>query len=62
MTDEAEFELWQEGLCVSTAFGPREQARAEILHYAMMFGQDGPVEIFEVKRVLEPVDLSGETP
>lgn len=56
LADEAEFEVWQESiggdgaLPVANASGPREQALREINHYAMMYGQDGPVEVFEVIR------------
>lgn len=63
MTDKAEFEVWQEDIQVASACGPRERAFAEAQHYALMFGQDGPVEVFEVKRTLvpvAPVDRSGE--
>lgn len=45
---EVEYELVQDDMCVAGAEGPN--ALAEIQHYAMMYGQDGPVSIFEVRR------------
>lgn len=44
----AEFELYEEsGLKVAVASGPRADAQREINHYAMVYGQDGPVTIKE---------------
>jgi hypothetical protein len=40
------YELWQGGICVALASAPSQDVAAtEIAHYAMMYGQDGPVEI-----------------
>lgn len=36
----AEFRLLQDGMVVATATSP-----ADIVHYALMYGQDGPVVI-----------------
>jgi len=47
--DEAAFELWQDGMMVAGAVGPRTRAAREINHYALVYGQDGPVEIREVR-------------
>jgi hypothetical protein len=39
-------QLWQGGMLVATVEGPtRAFAEREIAHYALMYGQDGPVEI-----------------
>lgn len=49
--DDFNFEVWQDGLPVAEVNGnDRADALREILHYAAMYGQDGPVEIYEVKR------------
>lgn len=47
---DAEFELVQDGVPVASASGKRESAWPEICHYAAVYGQDGPVEIYEVIR------------
>lgn len=39
------FEVWQDGVMVASASGPREAAFSEALHYAMVYGQDGPCQI-----------------
>ncbi len=46
--DEAEFEIWQDGMMVAGCSGPREWAKAEANHYALVYSQDGPVEIRDV--------------
>jgi hypothetical protein len=39
-------ELWQDGMCVAAVDCPTEEAmRQEILHYALVYSQDGSVEI-----------------
>lgn len=48
---DAHFDLWQDDMVVASATGPREQALAEIQHYAAVYGQDGPVQIEEVIRI-----------
>ena len=41
-----EAELWQDGMMVAGASGPtKEVVEREINHYAMVYSQDGPVEI-----------------
>jgi hypothetical protein len=44
---DATFEVHQDGTPVAMASGPRERALAEAMHYAAVYGQDGPVEVFE---------------
>jgi len=46
MARHTEFELWQDGQCVAIV-GCEKPADAvrSILHYAAVYGQDGPVEI-----------------
>jgi len=39
------YELWQDGVMVASVEGEPEDARREILHYAMVYAQDGPVDI-----------------
>ena len=42
-------ELWQDGVCVAAVDCPtKEDMRREIGHYAMMYGQDGPVRVVEL--------------
>lgn len=43
----ATFEVHQDGTPVALASGPRDRAYAEAMHYAAVYGQDGPVEVFE---------------
>lgn len=50
--DRAEFEVHQYGQQIADAGGPRDRAWAAALHYAAIYGQDGPVEIYEVTRTL----------
>lgn len=52
MSDNAEFELIDtEGNLEASAYGPRKDAIREILHYAMMYGQDGTeLKIYEITR------------
>jgi hypothetical protein len=35
----------QGGYPVASGFGPEERAISEMKHYAMVYGQDGPVEM-----------------
>lgn len=49
--EEADFELWQDDMMVAGTSGLRADAEREIWHYAAVYGQDGPVEVFEVRRV-----------
>lgn len=50
VADPAEFELIQDDMQVASVCAPRDRAIAEILHYAAVYGQDGPVEILEIVR------------
>lgn len=50
MNEETEFELVQDGIPVARAVGSREFAWQEIQHYAAVYSQDGPVEIYEITR------------
>ena len=48
--DDVTYELWEierdhSELMVACVSGPAEDAFREIKHYAMVYGQDGPVEI-----------------
>lgn len=46
---EHTFSLRQDGMIVAEVSGPdRERCLSEILHYAMVYGQDGPCEIVGV--------------
>ena len=38
-------ELWQDGIMVASVNGLPEDAEREINHYAMMYSEDGEVEI-----------------
>lgn len=46
--DSSKFEVWQDGMCVAGADGPRDRALDEARHYAWLYGQDGPVTIYEI--------------
>jgi hypothetical protein len=48
MEDEAEYEVHQNGMPVAFAGGPHEQAFREAMHYAAVYGQDGPVQVVRV--------------
>lgn len=37
--------VMQDGYPVASGFGPKERAIAEMKHYAMVYEQDGPVEM-----------------
>lgn len=43
---EVSYEVWQDGMCVAGASG--DGALDEAHHYAMMYGQDGPVTVYRV--------------
>lgn len=46
MATEYEFELWQDGMMVAEVAGDDlNSCRREIMHYAMMYAQDGPCQI-----------------
>ncbi len=43
---EYTFEIWQGGIVVAVGSGPDLDAvRGEMLHYAMLYVQDGPIQI-----------------
>lgn len=44
------YEVWQDGMPVASTEGPDEQALRGARHYALMYGQDGPVKIYKVTR------------
>jgi hypothetical protein len=48
--EDTEYEIWQDSSPVAGASGQRRAAILEVLHYANQYEQDGPIEIFEVKR------------
>jgi hypothetical protein len=65
MNERHRFQLWQDGIMVAAVdCASREYALKEIGHYAAVYGQDGPVNIVEVKRkpgvVGCPADERGE--
>ena len=37
--------VMQDGYPVASGFGPKDRAIAEMKHYAMVYEQDGPVEL-----------------
>jgi len=44
------FQLWQDGMLVAAVdCADRKSAMKEIMHYAAIYEQDGPVKIREVK-------------
>ena len=44
-----EAELWQDGMCLAAVdCSTEEDMRREIAHYALVYGQDGPVKIVEL--------------
>lgn len=46
MTERHRFSLWQDGIEVASVDAPDlASAQREIMHYAMMYAQDGPCEI-----------------
>lgn len=52
MPENATFEVCDaDGIVQAETRGPREQALRDAEHYAFMYGQDGPVQVFEVLRV-----------
>jgi len=44
----ADFEIWQDGLMVAWVSGPRSRAEADAAHHALVYGQDGPVDVRDV--------------
>ncbi len=38
-------EIWQDGLMVAAMSGPDGSCGADASHYAMQYGQDGPIEV-----------------
>lgn len=43
-----EFEIWQDGFCVASAWAQdRDRALGEALHYFKVYRQDGPTELKE---------------
>ena len=57
MDDWFEFEVVQNGQVVAGVGGPnREAALKEAMHYAMVYGQDGPCEIRDASDDETPAD------
>lgn len=55
--EEYEFGVWQDdGLQASGHCADLDDARREAAHYAMMYGQDGPVEVRIYGKRLIPAD------
>ena len=48
--EQIDIEIWQDGMCVAKVSAHEAFAMREAAHYAMIYGQDGPVEVFRVKR------------
>jgi hypothetical protein len=45
MSREYSFEIWYDGMMVAGVSCPDvERLRSSVMHYAMVYGQDGPVE------------------
>lgn len=61
---EHHFEVWQEGQRVAMTSGPdRHVAMREAIHYALIYGQDGPVRVFEgPRRRGKEIASTGPTP
>lgn len=58
---EYEFEILQDGMVVASgSCANRDRAIAEAHHYAMMYGQDGPVEVI-FKTLNHPLPQSEPT-
>lgn len=57
------YKLMQNGIQVAMVEAPnKDEAFGEIQHYAMIYGQDGPVKIVEVKpkkRKVQPSEIMG---
>ncbi len=52
-TDRDDFEIWQDGMMVAGASATDvADAWREAVHYAAVYGQDGPVEIVRVSRTV----------
>lgn len=51
-SDECEFEVTQAGSTVASGTAPHDAAVSEATHYAMTYGQDGPVSwtVYRIKR------------
>lgn len=48
MSDGFEFEIWQDGFCVASAWAEdRDRAMNEAMHYFNVYLQDGPAELKE---------------
>lgn len=44
-TERGSFTVRQGGMVVASGSGPYEDIKREAAHYAMMYGQDGPVKV-----------------
>jgi len=61
MTGDFEFEVWQDDVAVASACSAdRTGALRDALHYAAIYGQDGPVTLYEVKRTEVSMKDAGE--
>jgi hypothetical protein len=45
VVEREEYRIMQDGEMVAKLSGPKKTALPSILHYAMMYGQDGPVRV-----------------
>ena len=55
---ESEFEVRCAGEAVAWAIGKREDAKREAEHYAAVYSQDGPVEIYEIFKTYTRMDYT----
>ena len=44
-TEKGGFSVYQDGMRVAGGNGPLDVVRREAAHYAMVYGQDGPVKV-----------------
>jgi hypothetical protein len=51
MSREYSFEIWHDGMMVAGVSGPDlDGLRSSAMHYAMVYGQEGPVENSRTRR------------
>lgn len=50
VTKISHYEVWQHGQRVAAVDGPKDQALANAMHYALMYRQDGPVEVHRYEK------------
>lgn len=52
MSDECEFEVEQDDMIAAKGYGPHDAAVSQAVPYALMYGQDGPVQwrVYRISR------------